>query len=115
VNAKGRRTFSCIATANSKRSGRISPHPGDGTSSGSRPYGTADGALVVNVPADHVFFTSSLAGFFRAARSGLDDLAGVSGKQLWIAGGMSPMARKWIEESGWTVHIDARKRLLPGI
>jgi hypothetical protein len=76
---------------------------------------TADGALVVNVPADHVFFTSSLAGFFRAARSGLDDLAGVSSKQLWIAGGMSPMAKTWIEESGWTVHTDAKKQLLSGI
>jgi len=76
---------------------------------------TAGGALVVNVPADHVFFTSSLAGFFRAARSGLDDVAGMSSKQLWIAGGMSPMARTWIEESGWTVHTDTRKRLLPGI
>jgi hypothetical protein len=75
---------------------------------------TADGALVVNAPADHVFFTESLASFFRAARSGLDDLAGASGKQLWIAGGMSPKARKWIEESGWAVHTDARKKLLPG-
>jgi hypothetical protein len=76
---------------------------------------TADGSLVVNVPADYVFFTSSLAGFFRAARSAIDDVAGVSGKQLWIAGGMSQMARKWLEESGWKVHTDARKRLLPGI
>jgi hypothetical protein len=75
----------------------------------------ADGALVVNVPADHVFFTSSLAGFFREARSGLDDVAGVSSKQLWIAGGMSPMASAWLEESGWTVHTDEAKQLLPGI
>jgi len=70
---------------------------------------TADGALVVNVPADHVFFTSSLAGFFRAARSGLDSVAGVSSKQVWIAGGISPMAQSWLEESGWTVHADAKK------
>jgi hypothetical protein len=74
-----------------------------------------DGALVVNEPADHVFFTESLASYFRAARSGLEDLAGASSKQLWIAGGMSPKARKWFEESGWTVHTDARERLLPGI
>jgi hypothetical protein len=62
---------------------------------------TADGALIVNAPADHVFFTSSLAGFFRAARSGLDDVAGVSSRHLWIAGGISPMARSWLEKSGW--------------
>jgi hypothetical protein len=75
---------------------------------------TADGALVFNVPADHVFFTSSLAGFFREARSGLDDVAGVSSKELWVAGGMSPMARTWLEESGWTVHANAKEQLLPG-
>jgi len=75
---------------------------------------TADGALVFNVPVDHVFFTSSLAGFFREARSGLDDVAGVSSKELWVAGGMSPMARTWLEESGWTVHTDAKEQLLPG-
>jgi hypothetical protein len=75
---------------------------------------TADGVLVVNVPADHVFFTSSLAGFFREARSGLDDVPGVSSKQLWIASGMSPRARTWLEESGWTVHTDVKERLLPG-
>jgi hypothetical protein len=76
---------------------------------------TTDGVLVVAVPADHVFFTESLAGYFRAARSGLEDLASASSKQLWIAGGMSPKARKWIEESGWAVHTDAREQLLPGI
>jgi hypothetical protein len=76
---------------------------------------TADGALVASVPADHVFFTSSLASYFTAARSGLEYLVGVSSKQLWIAGDMSPKARTWIEESGWVVHTDAKKQLLPGI
>jgi hypothetical protein len=75
---------------------------------------TADDALVVNVPADHVFFTWELGGFFAAARSGLDDVAGVSSKQIWIAGGTSPTAKTWLEESGWTVHRDAKEQLLPG-
>ena len=75
---------------------------------------TPDGALVVNVPADDVFFTSSLADFFEAARSGLDNVPGVSRKELWIAGGMSPTARKWLTDSGWQVHTDARKQLLSG-
>jgi hypothetical protein len=75
---------------------------------------TADGALVVNAPADHVFFTWSLEGFFTAARSGLDDVTGVSSKQMWIAGGMSPTAKTWLEESGWTVHTGAKEQLLPG-
>lgn len=68
----------------------------------------ADGALVVNVPADHVSFSSNLAAYFTAARSRLDEVPGVEDKQLWVAGGMSPMAREWIEESGWTVQTDTR-------
>jgi hypothetical protein len=75
---------------------------------------TPDGALVALAPADDVFFTSSLAGYFEAARSGLDNVPGVSRKELWIAGGMSPTARKWLTDSGWKVHTGARKQLLPG-
>ena len=69
---------------------------------------TAKGALVVNVPADYVSFTKNLAAYFSAARSGLDKVPGITEKQLWLAGGMSPAAREWIEDSGWSVHIDTR-------
>jgi hypothetical protein len=69
---------------------------------------TAKGALVVNVPADYVSFTENLAAYFTAARSGLDQVPGITEKQLWLAGGLSPVARKWIEESGWTVRTDTR-------
>ena len=70
---------------------------------------TVRGALVVNVPADHVSFTENLAAFFAAARSDLDEVPGVTEKQLWLAGGMSPPARKWLEQGGWIVHTDTRR------
>jgi len=70
---------------------------------------TAGGALVVNVPADHVCFSENLAAFFTAARSGLEEVPDATEKQLWLAGGISPLARKWIEDSGWKVHADTRQ------
>jgi len=69
---------------------------------------TAKGALVVNMPANHVSFSENLAAYFTAALSGLDKVPDIMEKQLWLAGGMSPLAREWIEESGWSVHTDTR-------
>jgi hypothetical protein len=74
---------------------------------------TSDGTLVVHVPADHVSFTSNLAAFFLAARNGLEGVPGVRRKQLWLAGGMSLVAREWIEESGWAVHTDTAQQPPP--
>jgi len=70
---------------------------------------TAKGTLVVNVPADYVSFTTNLATYFTAARNGLHGVPGVTEKQLWLTGGMSPRAREWIEDSGWKVHTNTRK------
>jgi len=70
---------------------------------------TVDEALIVNIPADYVSLTENLSAYFTVARSGLDGIPNVTEKQLWLAGGMSPIAREWFEESGWTVHSDVRK------
>jgi uncharacterized membrane protein len=74
---------------------------------------TADGAVVVNAPADYIALTANLAGYVMDVRAGLERVAGVSGRQLWVAGGMSAVARQWFETNGWTVHANAQKRLLP--
>ncbi len=74
---------------------------------------TADGAVVVNAPADYIALTTNLADYVMDARAGLEPVASVSGRQLWVAGGMSAMARQWFEANGWTVHANAQKRLLP--
>jgi hypothetical protein len=72
---------------------------------------TADGSLVVQFPADYVALTQDLAEF--VYEQALYPVAGVSDKQLWVAGGMSPAARKWFEKNGWTVRSEAHKQLLP--
>jgi hypothetical protein len=68
--------------------------------------------VVVALPADYVALTPHLTGVVMEASGGLDKVAGVSGKQLWIAGGVSPKARGWFEANGWTVRAEARERLL---
>jgi len=73
---------------------------------------TDGGSVVVALPADYVALTPHLTGVVMEASGGLDGVAGVSGKQLWIAGGMSPKARGWFEANGWTVRAEARERLL---
>ena len=74
---------------------------------------TADGAIVVNAPADYVTLTAHLADYVMDVRAGLDQAPDVSGRQLWVAGGMSRTARQWFEAKGWTVHANEQKRLLP--
>jgi hypothetical protein len=74
---------------------------------------TADGTVVVCGPVDYLSLTLHLAGYFQAARSGLENVPDVTGKELWIAGGISPMAREWVEENGWEVHANAEEQLLP--
>jgi hypothetical protein len=74
---------------------------------------TAEGAVVVNAPADYIALTANLADHVMDVRAGLEQVVGASDRQLWVAGGVSAMARQWFEASGWTVHADAQKRLLP--
>jgi hypothetical protein len=74
---------------------------------------TADGAVVVNAPADYIALTRNLADYVIDVSAGLEQVAGASGRQLWVAGGVSATARQWFEANGWTVHANAQKRLLP--
>jgi hypothetical protein len=74
---------------------------------------TAAGAIIVNAPADYVTLTAHLADYVMDVRAGLDQAPDVSGRQLWVAGGMSRTAREWFEAKGWSVHANEQKRLLP--
>lgn len=74
---------------------------------------TADGAVVVTAPTDYVALTPALARAVEAARADLSKLAGGRGGHLWLTGRASPTARRWLEARGWTLHLNAKKRLLP--
>ncbi len=72
-----------------------------------------NGDIVVAAPADYVALTRDLAGTEIEARGGLSEVGASGARHLWVAGGMSSPARQWFESNGWTVHVRARKRLLP--
>lgn len=73
---------------------------------------TSDGALVFNVPLDHLAWTANMARVIDAANQQVDGLPGITGKQLWISGTMSALASNSLQERGWQVHESATN-LLP--
>jgi hypothetical protein len=75
---------------------------------------TADGTLVLNLPLDYLVWTPDTARMARAATEQSRALPGVTGKQLWVTGELSRLAREELERQGWQVHEKARERLLAG-
>ncbi len=75
---------------------------------------TADGTLVLNLPLDYLVWTPDTARMARAATEQAHALPGVTGKQLWVTGELSRLAREELERQGWQVHEKARERLLAG-
>jgi hypothetical protein len=69
-----------------------------------------DGGLVFCVPLDMLYWTDSAAAFVTVF-DGNAATAGVKGKELWLAGGASAMARKELEARGWTVRERMGKAL----
>ena len=72
---------------------------------------TVNGALVVNFPADYVVWTEPMAQLLTGANQLVNNLLGIKEKQLWLAGTLSPRARKEIESRGWKVRDRAETRV----
>jgi len=70
-----------------------------------------NGALVVNFPADYVVWTEPMAQMMTAGNQLVNELPGVTEKQFWLTGTLSPRARKEIESRGWQVHDRAEAQL----
>ena len=64
----------------------------------------SNGALVFNVPADYIVWTESLAKLVAGTDALVNELPGVTQKQLWVTGTLSPLARKQIERMNWKVY-----------
>jgi hypothetical protein len=64
---------------------------------------TRDGRVVGVFPFDYVPWTADLATILGAITADVDGLEGVSGKQLWFEGVVSPDTREAMEAYGWTV------------
>ncbi len=72
---------------------------------------TTKGALVFNVPLDHLVWTEPMARLATGANKLVDELSGIKEKQLWLTGTLSPRARKELESQGWQVQENSDARL----
>ncbi|MGZ8521757.1 MAG: hypothetical protein ACXWX7_16585 [Candidatus Binatia bacterium] len=72
---------------------------------------TVSGALVVNLPLDYLVWTEPMAQLLAGGNQLVNELPGIKEKQLWLAGTLSPKARKEIESRGWKVRDQAEAHL----
>ena len=72
---------------------------------------TSSGTLVFNAPLDHQVWTEPMARYITGANQRVGELSGVTQKQLWVAGTVSPRARQELERLGWQVQDQSEARL----
>lgn len=72
-----------------------------------------NGALVVMLPVDYIFWTSRVARVAQALTAHAPSRPRIARRELWIAGNVSPRARQEFEALGWTVHEQALAQLNP--
>jgi hypothetical protein len=65
---------------------------------------TQGGALVFNVPLDHLAWTRDMARFMRWVNQEISAAAGSAEKHVWVTGTVSALARKNLEAKGWNIH-----------
>ncbi len=65
---------------------------------------TKEGALVFNVPVDYMVWTESLAQLGANIENVVNRLPGITEKQLWVTGTLSPRARAEMEHMNWKVY-----------
>jgi len=73
---------------------------------------TTKGAVVFNVPMDHLAWTEPMARLITAADQRVSQLTRTADKEVWITGTISPRARKEIESRGWKVQENSEAKLL---
>jgi hypothetical protein len=71
----------------------------------------ADGTLIVVAPLDYIAWTSRVAATMEAVERTLPKGKGTAGKELWLDGTASPMARPALVKLGWSVVESAGKKL----
>jgi len=71
-----------------------------------------NGALVFNFPIDYLAWTDSLARLVANTDALANQLPGVTRKEMWITGNLSPMARAELRRSGWITYENAEALLV---
>ena len=72
----------------------------------------ANGALVFNFPIDYLVWTDSLARLVANTDMVANQLPGVTRKELWLTGNLSPRARNEMRNIGWTTYENAEALLV---
>ena len=65
---------------------------------------TVKGSLVFNLPVDYVAWTAEVARVVTNADNLANQLPGISGKQIWVTGTLSPRARAEMQRLKWQVY-----------
>jgi hypothetical protein len=73
---------------------------------------TKNGVVVGIFPLDHVAWTAGFAQKLVAVSSAIKEMQGVTGKELWITGTVDPVARRFLENSGWKVQDKYQEQIL---
>jgi hypothetical protein len=72
----------------------------------------ANGALVFNFPIDYLVWTDSLARLVANTDTLANQLPGVTRKEMWITGNLSPRARTEMRRIGWITYENAEALLV---
>lgn len=71
-----------------------------------------DGALVFNFPIDYLVWTDSLARLVANTDALVNQLPGVTRKEMWLTGNLSPKARSEMKRIGWVTYENAEALLV---
>ena len=73
---------------------------------------TRDGIIIFNVPLDYLVWTQDMAAIIGRANANVDAMPGIKGKELWLSGQLSALAREQLTNAGWKVVAKTGDRLL---
>jgi hypothetical protein len=79
---------------------------------GQVPGARAGGALVFNFPIDYLVWTDSLARLVANTDTLANQLPGITRKELWLTGSLSPRARDEMRRIGWVTYENAEALLV---
>jgi hypothetical protein len=74
---------------------------------------TTSGKIIFHAPLDYLVWTELIANIFEAMNRVVDNMPPVKGKELWLAGTVSALARQKIQDAGWVIHDKVEARFLP--
>ncbi len=74
-------------------------------------FQTVNGKIIAIFPLDYIAWTPNFARKADAVSAAIKQMPGVTGKEFWVTGKVSPVARKAMEAKGWKVEERADLKL----